>query len=462
MSGSAPTLRGQLLRGLLLPLAAVWILSAVITYYFAKSFSNLAYDRALFDSTRSLAAQIKLIDHQVQVDLPKEAQRILRYDDYDVVYYQVRVPDGKLLAGDSAIPPPPTNIALTNTPIYYDSEILGKKVRVASLFWPVGDVPENREILVQVAETLVKRKILEEELLTGIVLPQLFLISLAAFSIWYGISKGLTPLSRLKEAISNRSHRDLSPIPEQNIPMEIRPIIHSINDLMTRLSDVMAAQQRFIADASHQLRTPLAGLQAQTELALRQDKPEDLQHTLRQIFIGAERASHLAKQLLTLAKAEPGSAAKENFKPIDLASVAREVTAKWVFQALRKNLDLGFEGSGEPLMIQGYTFLIEELLGNLIDNAIKYSPNGGHITITAARMESPVIIVEDNGIGIPAEDRERVLDRFHRVLGTGVDGSGLGLSIAKEITLSHHGELKIETGAGGRGTRIVVRFPEMA
>lgn len=458
MSPLSLTLRGQLLRRLLLPLAAVWLLGAVIAYYFAERFSNLAYDRALFDSTRSLAAQVKSVNHHIHLDLPKEAEQILIYDEHDTVSYQVMMPDGTIIAGDKAIPPPTPE---HNNPIYYDSVLHGKKVRVASMYRRVTDDSGSQEVLVQVAETLRKRHILAEEILTGIVVPQLLLIALAGLSIWYGISKGLIPLTRLKEAIANRSHRDLSPIPEERIPREIRPLIHAINDLMARLSDAMLAQQRFIADASHQLRTPLAGLQAQVELALRQSNHEDARHALHQIFISAERVSHLAKQLLTLAKTEPGIGKDENFKPINLNDVARDVTKQWVFQALKKNIDLGFEADEVFLMTNGDVLLIEEMLGNLIDNAIKYTAPGGRITVKTCRRGSPTLIVEDNGLGIAKEDRARVFDRFYRVLGTGVDGSGLGLAIAQEIMLLHNGEISAEESPGGQGTSIVTRFPSI-
>ena len=453
-----PTLRGLLLRRLLIPLAAVWLLGAGVAYYFAERFSNLAYDRALFDSARSLAAQVELGGNRVTLDLPKEAEQILLYDEHDTVYYQVKTAEGEMIAGDDAIPAPPAELASISHPIYYDSRLHGNKVRIAALFRSIGDNPEKHTVVVQVAETLSKRRILAEEILTGIVLPQLILIVLAAFSIWYGVSKGLLPLNRLQVAISNRSHRDLSAIPEERIPAEIQPLIRSINELMARLSEAMLSQQRFIADASHQLRTPLAGLHAQVELALRQADHDDMRHTLHQIFISAERASHLAKQLLILAQAEPDITRNENFRVLNLTALARDVTKEWVFAARKKNIDLGFEAGDDFLMIRGHAFLVETLLGNLIDNAIKYTPPGGRITVTARRDGMPCLSVEDNGPGIAPEDRERVFDRFYRVLGTDVDGSGLGLAIAREITLSHSGDIHVAASKGG-GTAVIVRFP---
>ena len=461
MRDHSPTLRGQLLRRLMLPLAAVWLLSAALAFYFAERFSNLAYDRSLFDSTRSLAALIRVVDHGITIDLPSQAKQILRYDDYDRIYYQIKLPDGKVIAGDDLFPSPPADPKVSpNRPIYYDARIEGRKVRVASLYWPTDEGAHQPKVLVQFAETLVKRHILMEEIVAGIAMPQLLIIALAAFAVWLGIWNGLSSLNRLRDAISNRSHRDLSPISEKHIPLEIRPIIHSINELMERLSQAMAAQQRFIADASHQLRTPLAGLQAQAELALRQSSPEDIRHSLRQICISAERSAHLAKQLLTLARTEPGVVLGEGFEPLDLVALAREVTGQWVVQALERGIDLGFEPSDGHLMIKGHRVMLAELLRNLIENAVKYSRVGGRITVSVTKGLQPGLIVEDNGIGIPAEDRERVFDRFYRVLGSDVDGSGLGLSIAREITLRHGGEIWAEEPNGGNGTRVVVRFPE--
>jgi two-component system sensor histidine kinase TctE len=233
-----------------------------------------------------------------------------------------------------------------------------------------------------------------------------------------------------------------------------------MNDLLARLADGLSAQQRFIADAAHQLRTPLAGLRTQTELALRQEDAEDIRRTLQQIDTASARTTHLVNQLLSLARAEPGANRLHMPQAVDLTALARDTTTEWVTRALERNIDLGFEAEKEPLTIAGDAVLLREMLGNLLDNAIRYTQKGGQVTVTVtARDSSTRLVVEDNGPGIPGEERERVFERFHRLLGNSADGCGLGLAIVREISLGHGAAIHIEPAQCGRGTRVVIEFP---
>jgi two-component system sensor histidine kinase TctE len=246
----------------------------------------------------------------------------------------------------------------------------------------------------------------------------------------------------------------------QNAPGEVRSLVGSMNQLLSRLSDALAAQQRFIADAAHQLRTPLAGLRTQTELALRQEDAEEVHRTLRQIDTATARTTHMVNQLLSLARAEPGANRLYAPQPLDLGALARLTTTEWVPRAIERNIDLGFECKADAAMIEGDAILLKELLGNLLDNAIRYTPAGGQVTVeVTAKPNTCVLSVEDNGPGIPAEERERVFERFHRLLGNGADGCGLGLAIVREIALGHGATIELADGAGGKGTRIVLEFP---
>jgi len=236
-----------------------------------------------------------------------------------------------------------------------------------------------------------------------------------------------------------------------------------MNDLLARLSAAIAAQQRFIADAAHQLRTPIAGLRTQTELALRQTAPTEQQATLNQLRTATEQMTRLVNQLLALARAEPGAEHGIAMEKLDLDTLVREVTAEWVPRALARNIDLGYDSPGGPLQLSGNDFLLREMLNNLLDNAIRYTHPGGQVTARlTARNGNVSLSVEDNGPGIPAAERERVFERFYRVLGTGTEGCGLGLSIVREIAQKHGAKITLDAGRNGTGTLVRIEFPKAA
>lgn len=454
---STASLRRKLLTWLFFPLLFLWLVGAAVAYYLALNFSNIAYDRSLLGSTRALAEQVKTVDGRAVVELPRAALDILQSDEHDKVYYQVIGADGQLLAGTPKLPLPEAG-NLAGTPQFHEVRLNGQKVRIAAIHLDIaGNAPGP--ILVQVGETLNKRKILAGEVLTGVMLPQLILILLAALAVRLGIGRGLAPLQRLRQEIANRSHRDLSPVPELDTPQEVRPIIHAINELMERLGNALEAQQRFIADAAHQLRTPLAGLKTQTELALRQTDPEQMRHALLQLKTSAERTSRLVAQVLALARAEYGMANRADLKPLDLNRLARETTMEWVPEAVKKNIDLGYEGSEQPVLIDGDEVRLKMLLDNLLDNAIRYCPSGCRVTARVTEGSEKTLTVEDNGPGIPPAEKELVFQRFYRVLGNQNDGSGLGLAIVKEIAEIHQARISLDTPPEGRGTAIKIAFP---
>lgn len=448
------SLRYKLLRNLLVPLTLLWLVRAVFSYSFALNFANVATDRALFDSTHALAEQVRLVNGKVTVQLPRIALEMFLSDQRDLVYYRVADQNGQLVTGDSAVPNPPEQ-ANTGAPIVHDGSIRGKKVRVASLYLAAGD---NQKILVQTAETLNKRRKLADEILNGMILPQLAWIVMAALIIWHGVGRGLLPLKRLREEISSRSHRDLSPVHEADVPQEISPIIHAINELMARVGTALEIQQRFIANAAHQLRTPLAGLRTQTELALRENDPKQIRHALQQLNTSSKQAIRLVNQLLALAKVEPEADRTMEFVPFDLNALVKERVTEWIPRALNKKIDLGLEGAHEPVWIKGNSIQLNMLLDNLIDNAIRYSPAGSHVTVRVEQEEQAVLTVEDNGPGIQPDERDRVFQRFYRILDMGGEGSGLGLAIVQEIAHLHHAEVSISCPPNGIGTIITVVF----
>ncbi len=445
---------------LLIPVLFLWALGGVIAYTIAVRFADLAHDRSLFDSTLTLADQVKTKNGRVMLDLPETSIRMLEIDPYDKVYFRVSSRFQGLVAGSADLAPPPRAKILINKPYYHDGEAHGRHVRIASLYLRVRGNSADW-VLVQVAETLIKRRVLANEILAGVILPQMLLTGLVGGIVWFGITKGLSSLNRLQNEVQSRSYRDLSPLSEENVPREVGSLIRAINSLLDRLGQAIAAQGRFIADAAHQLRTPLAGLKTQTEYALRQNDPDEIRHSLKQLRTSSERIVHLVNQLLSLARAEPGWEKSVSFCEIDLNLLASEVTGRWVPQALKKEIDLGFEASNEPAILQGSEFLLQEMLGNLIDNAIRYTQEDGKVTVKVFSEKGALgISVEDNGPPIPEMEKEAVFERFHRILGSQEDGCGLGLSIVREIARAHGGEVFLVDLPEGKAFE--VRFPSKA
>jgi two-component system sensor histidine kinase TctE len=449
-------LRRQLLEWLLWPLVLVMGASSIIAYHVAVRFATLAYDRVLFDTTLDISTQVKLLDGQLHVDLPRAATMMIESDEYDRVYYMVSGPRGEFVDGHRGLPPPPTG-AIPGKPLYYDADYLGARVRVAALYIGMEGLPGGN-ILVQMAETLNKRHILANDILFAMLVPELLLIVLVGIIVWHGVVRGLRPLEMLAREIGQRSHRDLSALPVTTAPEELRPLIGAMNGLFARLDHALSAQRRFVADAAHQLRTPLAGIRTQAELALRHDTLEDMRHTLGQLNTASGQTTRLVNQLLSLARAEPGERSHA-IEKIDLDELARTATTEWVPHAISRQIDLGFESKGKRWVL-GDALLLKEMLSNLVDNALRYTPAGGQVTVrTTADAGNAELVVEDNGPGIPVEERERVFERFYRVLGSGAEGCGLGLAIVREIAEGHGGQVKLEPGSGGSGTCVRVRLP---
>jgi two-component system sensor histidine kinase TctE len=461
----ATTLRRQLIAWLAGPLFILWSVSTVIAYDIAKRFVNLAYDRALLEAALDVGRQVKVINDRIYLDLPEVALQILQTRESGGLYYLVTGPEEEFVSGEPDLPRPPAEIPETTADRvrYYDEEFRGREIRAVALRAPVEPGTGKGAVQIHVAERVTARDEFARQIMLRMVLPQGILILLAGFAVWYGVGRGLAPLSTLRREIESRSHRDLSALSEEQAPQEVRPLIHAMNDLLARLATAIAAQQRFIADAAHQLRTPIAGLKTQTELALRQSQSGNVHDTLKQLQTATEQSARLVNQLLSLARAEPGVKLGHAVERLDLARLARDSTTEWVPRALARSIDLGYDGEEGAAWIEGDPFLVRDMLGNLLDNAIRYTQRGGQVTVRVTGSSHTVALsVEDNGPGIPESERERVFERFYRVLGTGTEGCGLGLAIVREIALSHHAEVTLAAGADGRGTVARVAFPRAA
>ena len=451
------SLFGEILDWMLAPLLFLWPLSIAVTHHVANQIANQPYDQALAENVGAIARLVKLADGRAVVNFPAPARVLLRADENDITYYQVSGLGGNLVAGDREIPrPPASELAQEADSVYFrDDDINGNDIRVAYRFVSLGP----GRALVQVAETRKKREELAGRIISGVILPQFAIIPLAVILVYLGLSRGIAPLNRLQQRIRERRPGDLAPIGIHGVPEELRPVITAFNEMMARLEANLAAQQRFIADAAHQMRTPLTGLKMQTELALTETDPQLMRRSLRQIAESADRAVHLINQLLALARAEAGYEKVYVFERVDLVKLARNVTQESVPHALARGIDIGFEGSGWPLWMEGSPVLLHELVSNLVDNAIKYTPIGGKVTVRVRGGAFALLEVEDSGVGIPEQELERVFERFYRVLGSDVHGSGLGLPIVREIAELHRASVKLVRNSDGPGTLAQVAFP---
>lgn len=455
------SLFGEILDWMLAPLLFLWPISIAVTHHVANNIANQPYDQALAENVNAIARLVKVVDDKVVVNFPASARALLRADVSDATYYQVSGLRGELVVGDKEIPraelPDKINPEIV---LFRDADINGEDIRVAYKY--IEMKPRWLPVLVQVAETRRKRENLASHIISGVILPQFAIIPLAVILVYLGLTRGIAPLTRLQRRIRGRRPGDLAPININGVPEEVRPVIAAFNEMMSRLEQNLRAQQRFIADAAHQMRTPLTGLKTQTELALSETDPQLMRSSLRQIAESADRATHLINQLLALARAEASFEKPQAFASVDLEGLAREVTQEAVPRALTKKIDLGFEGSGQALPVDGSLVLLRELMSNLLDNAIKYTPAGGKVTVRTLRggaAMSAVFEVEDNGSGISESDRELVFERFYRVLGSEAIGSGLGLPIVREIADLHRARVQLHPNPHGPGTLAQVVFP---
>jgi two-component system sensor histidine kinase TctE len=382
---------------------------------------------------------------------------ILLADQYDKAFFSLLDEQGKLVAGDGKLALPTPDADIEDKATFYDTAIGGEQVRAifTELHFESAGASHTWRILI--GETRNKRRMLASDILTGFVVPQAFIILLAAALVMLGIKQGLAPLESLRAAVARRTHNATQPLEVGEVPIEVQPLLQEINSLLERLQKIFESQKRFTADAAHQLRTPMAGLSAQTDLARAQKNPPRTQYALDQIKQVSTRLNHVVSQLLSLARNEPGAEKALRTERLDLAALARETTKEWVKSAFEREIDLGFDSSDTPIEITGDATRIRELLDNLLDNALRYCPRGSQITVSVKHDRS--LCVEDNGPGIPPDEREQIFERFHRLLDNETEGSGLGLAIVKEITEMHGGTVQVTEGANGRGALFRVCFP---
>lgn len=427
------SLRFQLLRRLLPTMLALLLCGAATAYWVAWRSATKAYDRALLDTTLAIADQLKVVDGKPQLPLTQQARAVLLTDKFDRIFYAVRGPDAEVIDGEPGLPMP--TLESPRTPgsevrYYFDGFLKTEPIRVAAFQLELA----NQTFTVLAGETLVKRNALVREILLGMLLPELLLTVACIVVVWFGVRSGLTPLSNLRNELAARSQTDLSPV-QVGVPEEMQPVVTEINELLRRLEHSLSSQRNFVSDAAHQLRNPIAALQAQVEAASC-ESPLEASKKLDGILSATHRLSHLIDQMLALARAEPTPA--QTYADIALEDVVRQVAETWLPVAIRKQIDLGFELS--PVLVHGNALLLQEMLGNLLDNAIRHTPEGGSITVSCGHdAEEAWIAVEDSGIGIPETEYERVFERFYQLPENSREGNGLGLAIVQAIASQHGG-----------------------
>src|SRR5476651_2336260 len=432
------SLFGEILDWMLAPLLLLWPMSIAITYLVAKSIANEPFDHALEDSVTVLAQQVKEINGKVVKRLPGSARDILRADDVDNIYFQILGPRGDYIDGDRDLPQPPAEDDNRRAgAVRFRSDMVhGTQVRVAYAWValdpaqaPGAGDDDAQLALVQVAETLEKRAQLANQIIKGVILPQFIILPIVLALVWFALARGLSPLAQLQERIRARSSDDLSRIESHQVPEEISPLVRSLNDMLARLSLSIDLQKRFIADAAHQMKTPLAGMRMQSELALRQTDQGEIHRSLLQLAKSSEAATRLVNQLLTLARAENQPRGGGALVGLELAELARSAVQDWVPTSFVQQIDLGYEAPAD---------------GAPVDIALRYTPAGGSVTVRVrADEEHGIVEVEDTGPGIPPAERRQIFERFYRILGSAADGSGLGLAIVREIVVQHGAEIDV-------------------
>ena len=471
------SLRGQLLRWLLGPLLVLVALNTVSVYRNALDAADVAYDRSLLASTRALAERVSIIDGKVVADVPYVALDSFETDTLGRIYYKVTGLKGETVSGYGDLPAVPANVprseAYPALVRFYHANYNGQPVRIAALLQPVYDDSMRGIALIQVGETLEARRGLSNQILFDTLAWQALLLLAVALLVWFAVRLVLQPLMRLKIAVETRSLNDSSDVDPALVHKEVRPLVAAMNSSRSRLHILISSQRRFIADASHQLRTPLTVLKTQAELALREcDRagvhPDETRAALRDIVhsIAATTDStvNLANRLLTLARIEHGGnadGAAARSEPVSLRDIARQVGLEMAMPAVAKRIDLSLEAETE-CVVSGQGLLLHEMIANLVDNALRYTPQGGTVALRVAERGGDVILeVEDSGPGIPAAERERVFAPFYRAAATlerNPGGAGLGLAIVRDIASLHGAGITLSDAAGGQGLKVEIRF----
>jgi two-component system, OmpR family, sensor histidine kinase TctE len=465
------SLRKRLLAWLLLPLLMVGIAAGSGAYAFLERRLTTAYDLDLSDIARAIVPHVRMRNGALALTFSPDAEAVLRADSTDKISYAVLDDKGRVVAGDATLPRAP--MLPQSYPQFWDDVHEGRGIRAVT----IAGVNDGIPVQVIATETRLKREQASREAAIAAIVPTTLLSVSAVLAVLLGVGRGLGPVDDLRRQLQARSYLDLRPVEEGGVANELRPLVHELNEMLARVEGAQSLQARFIADAAHQLRTPIAGLITQLDLA-RHDGELDDAH-LRQAREGAARLGRLAQQILSLASADPLSNPAVPLEPCDLADIVKDRAGTWLRSVTPRGVELEFDLAPAP--IRGNPVLLGELASNLVDNAARYGATlvkvkCGSIKTgvrddieTGVRYElsrsdnsylTPISFLEvnDDGPGIPPEERARIFDRFRRLENESTEGSGLGLSIVKEIAQRHGAVIEVTEGDGGRGTRVAVIF----
>ena len=449
------SLKNTIIIRLLVPVFCFLLVESVLSYWVTLHYVDKTYDRWLLNSAHSLEQEIKITDQGIAVELSANALEVFSWDDLDKTYFRIVAEKQGKLAGNLALPELKLAEFNEEEPVYFNTKINNKQIRVVSVRVRNQAIPEK--VTIYVAETLNKRQDMMIDILLADLVPQLLFTILISLYLFKNIKIILSPFHKLADQISRRSPQDLSLLTDTYVFSEVRTLTDTINLLLSRLGTAIATQQRFIANAAHQLRTPLAGLKLQAEVAQRENNMDVMQASLWQMQNSIDRVAHLISQLLSLARSEPIEGSHQ-LKRLDLHLLVRNVCMEWVPKALQKQHELSFDSPNQSIWIKGDAVLLRELLANLIDNAISYGRENGNIVVSLIDDEYPCLQVEDDGDGIPVAEQERVFERFYRIQSDQGEGCGLGLAIVKEIADLHQAKVKISNHLDGKGAMIKVTF----
>jgi two-component system sensor histidine kinase TctE len=439
-------------------------LDAWLSYQSAVDTASVVQDRLLLGSARGIAEQIRFEDGSFVHQIPPSALELFQSTQPDHIYYRVTTGDGRLLAGYTELPPPELSVPL-DAPHFSNALMRGSPVRVVALFQPVIGDPNAKPVTVQVAQTRVGYQQMVRKLWMHAVLQQLWLLVLAGALILFGLNRGLQPLLQLRDQVNAREPGTLKPMCADDMPIELEPLVASLNDYIRRLEAHAGAQSVFIQNAAHQLRTPFALLNTQLSYAVRASTDAERTDSVGAAYRTLQQAIRLLNQLLTLSMAESMHADEDaragSGVPVDLAAIIQEVFESLAAQAQSKAINLGFDrdlGTG-PNVLRANPWMVKEMILNLVDNAIRYTPNGGSVSVGVRAVDGQTaVVVEDNGVGIAPEYHDKVFERFYRVHNADSNGSGLGLAIVRELALKLGATVRLSDPTQGRGLKVCVTF----
>ena len=456
------SLRTQLLVWLLIPLTLFVMVNTLMTYRNARAMATEVQDRMLLGAARMIGEQVRFDEGRLVTPIPPAALALFHTASRDRVFYRVSGPRGALLSGYEELPLAAMPHGVDEAR-YADAVFRDEAVRIVTFLQPVVAAPAEGPVLIEVAQTLRAHTLLTQDMLSHTVRQQLLMLLLVALLVWIGLWRSLAPLLILRDRVLRRIPGSAEPFGATRVPHELVPLVDALDDYDRRLAQHLAVHGRFVANASHQLRTPLTVLNMQVAYAIRSDDAARKEEALAAIQRSVQHGIRLVNQLLTLSRNDVGIDMPGDQADVDLIEVVKRTLEELGILAQAKDIDLGFESGGVPCLVRAMPAVLDELVANLVDNALRYTPPGGVVTArVTGGADAVVLTIEDNGPGIPVALREQVFERFYRLQQEQVDGSGLGLAIVRQIARASNAVIVLSDAAGPGGLVVTVRFPTSA